>query len=54
VCEVCHADSRRSSIDCGPDNTEISSEDCVILAIAGFVCFISLLDGASESARPWR
>jgi len=30
-----------------PSNTEISSEDRAILAIAGFVCFISLLDGAT-------
>jgi hypothetical protein len=29
----------------GPENTEISSEDRAILAIAGFVCFISLLSG---------
>ena len=27
----------------GPSNTEISSEDRAILALAGFVCFISLL-----------
>jgi len=31
---------------CGPPNTEISSEDRAVLAIAGFVCFISLFDGA--------
>src|SRR6266508_3835214 len=31
-----------------PDNTEISSEDRAILAIAGFVCFISLLYGHSK------
>ena len=36
----CRGDLRRP-------NTEISSEDRVILASAGFVCFISLLDGAS-------
>jgi hypothetical protein len=30
----------------GPANTEISCEDCGILAGAGFVSFISLFDGA--------
>ncbi len=29
-----------------PPNTEISSEDRAVLAIADFVCFISLLGGA--------
>jgi hypothetical protein len=43
--------SRRSAFDCGRDNTEISSEDRAILAIAGFVCFISLLCGLSELVR---
>jgi hypothetical protein len=33
-----------------PQNTEISSEDRAILASAGFVCFISLLDGMCEGA----
>jgi len=33
-------------------NTEISSEDRAILAIAGFVCFISLLCGPYEAASP--
>jgi len=28
-----------------PENTKISSEDCAILANAGFVCFILLLGG---------
>jgi len=32
-------------------NTEISSEDRAILAIAGFVCFISLLDGTFPQAK---
>jgi hypothetical protein len=32
-------------------NTEISSEDHGILAIAGFVCFISLFDAVGPHAR---
>jgi hypothetical protein len=28
-------------------NTEISSEDRAVRAVAGFVCFISLFDGRS-------
>jgi hypothetical protein len=32
----------------GPPNTEISSEDRAILAVAGFVCFISLFCGAPK------
>lgn len=38
----------------GPDNTEISSEDRAILAVAGFVCFISLLDGPLLPWVNWR
>ena len=34
-----------------PQNTEISCEDRAILAFAGFVSFISLLDGMGRDAR---
>ncbi len=34
-----------------PSNTEISSEDRAILAIAGFACFISLLCSAFKNPR---
>ena len=43
-------DVSRTESPLGLPNTEISCEDRAILAFAGFVSFISLLDGAISRA----